>query len=68
MRTTHDYDQLCTQCEKPLGDCECPYVFSERPAKKSSTSVVIANQVCPQCGCLLNKSRRQGCQCICHGE
>jgi hypothetical protein len=43
-----------------------PYIFPNNPVQKSSTNVVMKNTACSTCGCLKVKSRRKGCQCICH--
>lgn len=43
-----------------------PYPFNEKPAAKSSTSVMQAS-VCQKCGCKLDgKAFKKGCLCQCH--
>jgi len=43
-----------------------PYPFVERPAAKSTTSVMKAS-VCQRCGCRLDgKSLARPCDCRCH--
>lgn len=52
---------------QPLADS---YQFEERPAAKSSTSVLKAS-VCQRCGCKLDgkiESMKPGCTCKCHTE
>jgi hypothetical protein len=55
-RMRYDQEQLCSQCEKPLNECECPYVFADRPAQKSSSGVLTSGPAkrgiaCRRCGC-----------------
>lgn len=45
-----------------------PYIFPDRPAVKSSTSVLQAS-VCQSCGCKLDgKTLKKVCNCRCHTE
>lgn len=49
-------------------DTETPYVFPNRPAAKSSTSVMQAS-VCQRCGCKLDgKTLKKVCHCKCHTD
>ena len=53
-----------------------PYRFKEKPAAKSSSSVLVATPgviACPTCGCLmtgevgdLGVKIKKGCECRCH--
>ena len=52
-------------------DPDAPYVFKEKPAAKSSTSILVhgpggsaLNVACPTCGC--RRPPKPGCQCRCH--
>lgn len=52
-----------------IGFADGPYPFADRPAQRSSTSVLTNTPgkiACQGCGC--RDHRRVACECICHQE
>lgn len=58
----HLESETCEVCK------DIPYIFPDRPAAKSSTSVM-QTSVCQRCGCKLDgKTLKKVCHCKCHTD